>query len=142
MLFPKSIQYVVTSLLLFLVVSCKQEKETNTQILAISNVSIATDKDGKIGTNTEICDANAQTFHCVVSTNQKQAGAKIRVGLIAVAAEGYENFEVRVLDQTTDSIQTSFDFPFSLARPWFKGKYKCDVYLNDSLVQVKNFEMQ
>ena len=61
------------------------------------------------------------------------------VTLIAVSAEGYENFEVRTLEQNTDSINTTLDFPFSLARTWFKGKYKCDIYLNDSLTQVKDF---
>jgi hypothetical protein len=77
-----------------------------------------------------------------VQTNRVQRDAKITATLIAVSAENYENFEVRTLSQTTDSINTNYDFPFSLARTWFKGSYRCDIYLNDSLAEVKNFKIQ
>jgi hypothetical protein len=122
--------------------ACNTPKEQVNTILSVSKVAMAKDNNGKIALELQKIPANDQTFHCVVEMNKKQAGAKVKVTLIAVSAEGYENFEVRTLEQDTDSINTKLDFPFSLARTWFKGKYKCDVYLNDSLAQVKDFVIE
>jgi len=126
----------------FFLACTSSPKETVNKPLAIATINMTKDNQGKAGAITETLDASAETFHCLVETSKKQAGAKITVTLIAVSAEGYENYEVRTLDQLTDSIATIYDFPFSLARPWFKGTYKCDVYLNDTLTQAKNFTLQ
>ncbi len=141
-----SIKYSFYAILLAIFITflgCESPKEqVATTFLAISKVSMSKDIDGKTGSITDVLNANDQTFHCLVQTNKIQADAKITATLIAVSAENYENFEVRTLAQNTDSINTVYDFPFSLARTWFKGNYRCDIYLNDSLAEVKNFKIQ
>ncbi len=143
MLFFKYSFYTVLLVISTTFLGCEPQKEkVTTTTLAISKVSMSKDIDGKVGSITDVLNANDQTFHCLVQTNKIQLGAKITATLIAVSAENYENYEVRTLAQTTDSINTNYDFPFSLARTWFKGSYRCDIYLNDSLAEVKNFKIQ
>jgi hypothetical protein len=122
--------------------ACLPNKENANQPLTITKVLIAKDDKGKISTESMTIPANDQTFHCVVKLNKKQAGSKVKITLMAVNAEGYENFEVRTLDLPTDSLSDELDFPFSLARPWFKGAYRCDVYLNEELKQAIDFSIQ
>lgn len=143
MLFFKYSFYTILLVISITFLGCEPQKEkVTTTVLAISKVSMSKDIDGKVGSITDVLNANDQTFHCLVQTNKIQSDAKITATLIAVSAENYENFEVRTLTQTTDSINTNYDFPFSLARTWFKGSYRCDIYLNDSLAEVKNFKIQ
>ncbi len=132
--------FVVIAHLLF--VACTSDKNIANEPLHITKAFIAKDNNGKMGDETQNIAADNQTFHCGVNLNKKQAGSKVKITLIAVNAEGYENFEVRTLDQPTDSLNTTLDFPFSLARPWFKGSYRCDVYLNEELKQAVNFSIQ
>ncbi|MFY7788464.1 MAG: hypothetical protein ACOVQA_11400 [Thermoflexibacteraceae bacterium] len=122
--------------------ACNSTKEAP-QVLAISEVYIAKDKDGKVGEKVAVVPATDNTFHCVVQLNKKEAGAKLLATLIAIEAEGgFENYEVRALEAVTDSLNQEITFPFSLARPWQKGTYKCDIQLNEKTTTTVNFSIQ
>ncbi len=126
----------------FIMYACNSTKET-TQALAISEVYIAKDKEGQVGEKLAVVPATDNTFHCVVQLNKKEAGAKLVATLIAVEAEGgFENYEVRALEAITDSLSQQVVFPFSLARPWQKGTYKCDIQLNEKTTTTVNFSIQ
>jgi hypothetical protein len=125
----------------FIFVGCYKEKESTNNKLTVTKAFVSRDNSGQPTTPTENLLAEEQDFHYSIQLNKKQAGKKITVNLIAVAAEEYENYEVRSLEQVTEQ-DSILNFTFSLARPWFKGKYKCDVYVNDTLAYESNFMMQ
>jgi hypothetical protein len=128
--------------LTFLTYACNSPKETP-QALAISEVYVAKGKEGQVGEKVAVVPATDNTFYCVVQLNKKEAGAKLVATLIAVEAEGgFENYEVRALETVTDSLNQQVVFPFSLARPWQKGTYKCDIQLNEKTTTTVNFSIQ
>lgn len=131
----------ILSFLVLILSSCEKNKENSYQKLTVAKAYVTKDNEGKPTTETANLLAEDLNFHCLVQMNKKEAGAKVTVNLIAVAAENYENYEVRTLDQTTDK-DSILDFSFSLARPWFKGKYRCDIYVNDTLIRNTEFVMQ
>jgi hypothetical protein len=106
----------------------------------IANAHLSVDENDSQSTTTYAPDA--ASFFCYFDLKNAPNDTVMKGVWTLVSAEGYSP------DQEIDSAEItggSNNYYFSLARSmdaWPVGQYKIDLYLNDTLVQTVNFNVQ
>jgi len=105
----------------------------------IADATMASDPDGAQKTTVFSQD---QTFYCIVSVENAPEDTKIKAVWTAVNVEGEQpNLLIDQAEITTGS-ENIFTFNLQNNGLWPKGKYKVDLYLNDTLDRTLEFEVQ
>ena len=106
----------------------------------ITNAHLARDVDDNSQTTTYA--PGDATFYCFFDLNNAPDGTVVRGVWTLVSAEGYDSNSEIDSAEITGSDNTYY---FSLDRSadtWPVGKYKIDLFINDSLMQTVEFEVQ
>ena len=108
----------------------------------IQSITLARDDgSGNAGETVTNFSPTDHTFYATITLDHIETGLKVKLTWVAVDANGVTN-------QTIDSSEfTSLaanvvNGKLSLPHDWPTGKYRLDVYLNDSLQQSVNFNVQ
>ena len=106
----------------------------------ISNAHMAADENDSA--QTTVYPPDTQTFYCYFDLNNAPDTTVVKGVWTLVSAEGYEsNSEIDSAEITGGDNTYYFSLDRS-ADEWPIGQYKIDLYLNDTLVQTVNFEVQ
>lgn len=132
---------VVLLAVLALVVSSLACAFGNTE-LSLSNLRMAFDQDGKNVTTTF---APTDVFYAVADLNNAPQGTVVEAKWTAVNAADTEpnlEFQTQTLDITEESFTGTIYFQLSNDEGWPTGQYKVDLYLNGTLAQTAEFNVQ
>jgi hypothetical protein len=106
---------------------------------SIDKAVLTTDKEGTQETTTFSPD---QTFYCIVTLANAPEDTKIKAVWTAVDVEG-EDANTKIDEaETTAGNENIFTFNLTNNGLWPSGKYKVDLYLNDTLDRTLDFEVQ
>jgi hypothetical protein len=156
--------WLATGLLIFTVLACNLSKNSNNSNNSNSNsnsnkatpeptrrantdifvekIYMAKDDDGKPGDETSTFAASDRTVHCVIELNKAKKGTKVRFVWKAVDVAGSRNEEIKTIDYTTNSFENKVRGHLTLPRDWPIGKYRVEVYINDSLDKTIDYTME
>lgn len=108
----------------------------------VNRIYMAKDDDGKPGEETLSFAASDRTVHCVIELNKAKKGTKVRFVWKAVDVAGSRNEEIKTIDYTTNSFENKVRGHLTLPRDWPIGKYRVEVYINDSLDKTIDYTME
>lgn len=147
--------WLALALLIFAVLGCNLSKNSNNSNNSIKNsnenratpeptrrtnadvfverIYMAKDDGGKPGDETSSFSPSDRTVHCVIELNKAKKGTKVRFIWKAVDVAGSRNEEIKTIDYSTNSFENKVRGHLTLPRDWPTGKYRVEVYINDSL---------
>ena len=105
----------------------------------IDSVTLARDDgSGKPGETVTSFRPSDRTFYVLVKLDRLETGLKVKVSWVAVAAAGSTN---QVLAEREFSALTANTIRGDITLPndWPTGKYRVDIYVNDSLQKSVDF---
>ena len=105
----------------------------------ISSAKLSADSEGASATTTFSPD---QAFYAIVELANAPSDTKLKAVWTAVEVEGEQ--PDLLIDQTEITAGNENVFTFNLTNDglWPAGKYKVDIYLNDTLDQTLEFQVQ
>lgn len=104
----------------------------------IDNARMARDIEGADATETF---APEETFFCIAELKNAPDDSKVKASWTAVEVEGADpNTLIDESELTTGS--GTLQFQLTNDGPWPAGKYKVDLYLNDTLDQTLEFTVE
>jgi hypothetical protein len=133
--------WLACALVIISVLACKYSSNSNSNSnsnssvnpnSAISKITMAKDKNGDPGDETNTFEPSNHTVHCLATLRNPKEGTKIKFSWWIVDAEGTKNQLIKEIDYTTGMDKVVHGH-LSLPRDWPKGKYKCDVYVDGVL---------
>jgi hypothetical protein len=107
--------------------------------VAIKELHMAKDDNGKPGQETNSFAASDRTVHCVATLKQAKSGTQMRFAWWIVDADGSQNQKIKEIDYTTRALESIVHGHLSLPQDWPKGKYKVEVYVNGDLDKTALF---
>ena len=134
-------RFIVLLAMLSLVVSSLACAFGNTE-LSLTNLRMAFDKDGNNPTTTF---SSTDVFYAVADLNNAPQGTQVEAKWTAVNAAGTEpnlEFQTQTLDITEESFTGTIYFELSSDEGWPTGQYKVDLYLNGTLAQTAECNVQ
>ena len=132
---------VILLAVLSLVISSLACAVGNTE-LGLSNLRMAFDQDGENVTTTF---SPTDVFFAVADLANAPQGAQVEARWTAVNAADTEpnlEFQTQMLDITEESFTGTIYFQLSNDEGWPAGQYKVDLYLNGTLAQTAEFNVQ
>jgi hypothetical protein len=114
--------------------NANSNSNTNSNLSAIEQLSMAKD-DGKgaPGDKTNTFRPSDRTVHCLAKLRTPKEGTKVKFAWWAVDVGGAEPEMLKEIEFTTPGIEETVHGHLRSPRNWPKGKYRCDVYVNDVL---------
>lgn len=94
------------------------------------------------GSQTTTVFAPEDTFYCIVTLANAPDDTTVKAVWTAVEVEGEDPDTLIKESETTSDGNDLITFNLSLDSPWPTGKYKVDLYLNGTLDQTLEFEVQ
>ena len=134
-------KFVVLLAVLALVVSSLACAFGNTE-LGLTNLRMAFDEDGNNPTTTF---STTDVFYAVADLANAPQGTQVEARWTAVNAADTEpnlEFQTQTLDITEESFSGTIYFQLSNDDGWPTGQYKVDLYLNGTLAQTAEFNVQ
>jgi len=120
--------------LAFLATGCS----VNISTAHIKSAKLTVDKEG---TQETAVFANNQTFYCIVQLANAPDDTKVKAEWTAVLVEGAApNTKIDAAEKTVGDATLTFDLTGT--KPWPKGSYKVDLYLNDKLDRTLEFQVK
>ena len=110
--------------------------------MSLENLRLAYDEDGEQVTST--FGAN-DIFYAVADLNNAPQGTVVKAVWTAVDVEDTDKgleFQEQTLDISEESFSGAIYFQLSNDQGWPSGKYKVDMYLNDTLAQSLEFNVE
>lgn len=96
------------------------------------------DGSGNAGETVTSFKPSDHTFHAHVELNRIETGLKVKLAWVAVDTSEGKN--VAIADKEFTALAANVvDGQLSLPNDWPVGKYRLDVYLNDTLAQSVDF---
>jgi uncharacterized protein (TIGR03067 family) len=77
----------------------------------------------------------------VIELNKAKKGTKVRFIWKALDVAGSRNEEIKTIDYTTNSFENKVRGHLTLPRDWPIGKYRVEVYINESLDKTIDYTM-
>ena len=107
--------------------------------IKINSVTLARDDgSGNAGETVTQFSPTDHTFYAVVTLNRIETGLKVKLTWVAVDAGGQTNKTIDSAEFTSLAANT-VNGKISLPNDWPTGKYRLDIYLNDTLQQSVDF---
>jgi len=109
---------------------------------SVTNVRMAHDQDGLDVTTTF---APTDVFYVVAELKNAPKGTVIKAKWAVVDVPGIETppeFPEQSIDITESSVSRTFYFKLSNGFDWPAGSYRVEIYLNDTLSQSLNFNVE
>ena len=134
-------KFVLLLAVLALVVSSLACAFGNTE-LGLTNLRMAFDEDGNNPTTTF---STTDVFYAVADLANAPQGTQVEARWTAVNAADTEpnlEFQTQTLDITEESFSGTIYFQLSNDDGWPTGQYKVDLYLNGTLAQTAEFNVQ
>ena len=104
----------------------------------IKSAKLTTDKAGTQETAVFAAD---QVFYCIVQLANAPDDTKVKADWTAVSVEGAApNTKIDAVEKTVGDSTITFDLTNN--KPWPKGSYKVDLYLNDKLDRTLEFQVK
>lgn len=136
--------WLAGALILTAVLACRfssnsnsNDSNSNNNSGAISKITMAKDKNGKPGDETNTFKPTDHTVHTLATLRNPKEGTRIKFSWWIVDAGGVKNELVKEIDYTTDTgTNDVVHGHLSLTRDWPVGKYKCDVYVDGVLART------
>ncbi|HZD41203.1 MAG TPA: hypothetical protein VE131_10805 [Terriglobales bacterium] len=129
---------ISTLLLLASTAACAAQKDE----VDVSNFRTAHDSNGENVTTTF---SQSDVIYAVIDLARAPRNTKLEVKWITVDAEGTEpnhEFDSQTINITNELFTGTTYFQLSNAAPWPVGKYRVDLYVNDSSVESVEFSIQ
>ena len=97
-------------------------------------------KDGPVNVvkNFKVSD---RVLHAAVKLDRISTGDKVKAVWVIVDTKPIKNYELLKNEMTTRKMNI-IHFSANVKRDWFKGKYRCDIFLNGKLVRRVPFLIQ
>jgi len=108
----------------------------------VDRIYMAKDDNGKPGDKTTSFAAGDRTVHCVIELNKAKKGTQVRFIWKAVDVEGSQNEEIKTIDYTTNSFENKVRGHLTYPKDWPTGKYRVEVYINDSLDKTIDYTIE
>jgi len=108
----------------------------------VTRIYMAKDANGKPGSETTSFLTSDRTVHCVIELNKAKRGTKVRFIWKAVDVQGSKNEEIKTIDYTTNSFENKVRGHLTLPKDWPPGKYRVEVYINESLDKTIDYTME
>ncbi len=132
----KKILLFVGLLCLLLLSACGGSDEP----LKIDSVTLNKDDgSGNAGEAVTSFSPTDHVFYTVVTLNRIETGLKVKLSWIAVDADGQTPNTVIIEKEFTGLAVNVITGNVSLPNDWPTGKYRLDIYLNDSLAKSVDF---
>ncbi len=126
---------LVVAIMMLSVLACGGSFST----ASIDSAKLSTDKEG---TQETTVFAPGDTFYCIVTLANAPDDTKLKAVWTAVDVAGEDPDTLIDQAETTASGQNEFTFNLTNDGAWPTGKYKVDLYLNDTLDKTLEFEVQ
>ena len=108
----------------------------------VTSIELATDNNGQPGDTVSSFEPTDNPMHFVIRLDDAVAGTKVRVVLKAVSVDtGDKDVTVGQLEYTTKSFESRVNAQFELPKPWPKGSWRLEVYINGKLDETKDFNV-
>ena len=110
--------------------------------MSLDNLRMAYDQDGNQVTTTY---SATDVFYAVGDLNNAPQGTVVKAVWTAVDVEETEagmEFQEQTIDITEESFSGTIYFQLSNDEGWPAGLYRVDIYLNDTLAQSTEFNVQ
>lgn len=110
--------------------------------MSVENLRMAYDQDGKQVTSTF---SDTDIFYAVADLNNATQGMVVKAKWVAVDVADTEaglEFQEQTIDITEESFSGTIYFQLSNDDGWPAGLYRVDIYLNDTLGQSLEFNVQ
>jgi hypothetical protein len=130
--------WLAAGLLLFAVLACS----TSTSTGPVTDLHMAKDNAGELGSETKTFSPSDRTVHCVATLKEAKEGTQVKFAWWAVDAEGSKNEKVKDLDYTTKAEENIVHGHLTLPRDWPKGKYKCEVSVNGTIEKTVEYKVE
>jgi hypothetical protein len=131
--------WLACALVIISVLACKYSSNSNSNSnsnvnanSAISNITMAKDKNGEPGDETNTFQPGDHMVHCLATLRNPKPGTRIKFSWWMVDAGGSKNQLIKEIDYTTGNDKVVHGH-LSVPRDWPTGKYKCDVYVDGVL---------
>ena len=108
----------------------------------VSEVYMARDDNGEPGQRTDKFGPGDRTIHCVAKLKEGVDGTRIKFTWWVINATGAQNEKLRDIDYSTKEKENIVHSNLFLKKDWPPGKYKVEVYVNDSLDKTVNFAVE
>ena len=141
--------WLACALVLTAVLACKYSTNSNSNsnsnsnansTSAISKITMAKDNGkGDPGDETNTFRPSDRVVHCLATLRTPKEGTRIKFSWWIVDAGGSKNELIKEIDYTTGPDNNVVHGHLSLTRDWPKGKYKCDVYVDDALAKTVEY---
>lgn len=118
--------------------SNSNDSNSNNNSSAISKITMAKDKNGDPGDETNTFKPTDRTVHCLATLRNPKEGTRIKFSWWIVDAPGHKNELVKEIDYTTGNDKVVHGH-LTLPRDWPTGKYKCDVYVDGVLARTVEY---
>lgn len=116
-------------------------RRPNTDVF-VNRIYMAQDNNGKPGNETSSFAGSDRKIHCVIELNKAKKGTQVRFIWKAVDVAGVPSGEIKTIDYTTNSFENKVHGNLSRQQDWPVGKYRVEVYVNDSLDKTIDFTIE
>jgi len=131
--------WLAAGLLVFAVIACNFSAGTNSSG-PISKITMARDKGGEPGDETNTFHPNDHKLHCLVTLKDPKEGTKVTFVWWAVDAGSHKDEKLKELDYTTESDNVKVVYGnLSNSGEWDSGKYKVEAQINGKTEKTVNF---
>ncbi|HEY8185649.1 MAG TPA: hypothetical protein VIF64_06255 [Pyrinomonadaceae bacterium] len=101
--------------------------------VAIGEIHMAKDDNGRPGAETDTFEPGDRTVHCVVRLKEPKAGTQMRFAWWAVEVGKDQNQKIQEIAYTTKPNEDLIHGHLTYPRDWPAGKYKVQIYVNGDL---------
>lgn len=106
---------------------------------SVESVKLVRGESEDVGTTFK---PNDNPLRAVVKIANPKEGTKVRGVWTVVDAGGEKNFKLPEKELVLQNIQNTVDFTVTLPQEWPTGKYKFEVFINDTLEKTVDFTIQ
>lgn len=138
----------ILSVILFTVFTLNVFGQTEPKPAVVSPVGVEEvylakdDGKGNAGDVAESFQTNDVPIHCIIQLDSMNP-TTVKMNFVAVDVKGVKaETKVVSVSYKTNGKQNSVDFTGKPEKIWTAGNYRIDIFLDDKLIQSKNFEIK
>jgi len=133
---------VLSALVLLALTAAACESSAGTAQVKSAILGKGVDQNGNMVDPTDTFAPTDPTIHVVATLANVPDGTTLKAMWYVVEVQGSEPGVIDEISRTLGSGEETVDFTLANDRPWPVGKYKVELYLNDTLDKTLEFEVK